>query len=330
VAAALGALVLGLVAIATADRGPAVWDRAAITFRESPASAGPPAVGALLPDATGVALPLRAGSLRFAVIGDAGRGDATQRELGAEMARWHERVGFTFVLMLGDNMYLPGAPEDFTKAFEEPYRALLDAGVTFYAANGNHDPPAILTYPRFNMNGRRYYSFTRSEGLLAPLIGRTVRFVAIDSVNLDRAQLDWLRQELGQSDSDWEICFFHHPIYTSGRYALQAARLRRHLEPVLVQYGAHVALAGHEHFYERIVPQRGILHFISGGGSIIRRADIQRTRLTSVGFDDDSHFLLMEIAGEELFFQAIGRTGQTIDAGVIRRLERPRPPPSLR
>ena len=37
-----------------------------------------------------------------------------------------------------------------------------------------------------------------------------------------------------------------------------------------------------------------------------------------------------EISGDDLYFQAISRTGQTIDSGRIERLERPKPPPSIR
>ena len=83
------------------------------------------------------------------------------------MARWRERFDFSFVLMLGDNMYAAGTPEDYAARFERPYKTLLDAGVMFYAANGNHDPPNILNYPLYNMRGNRYYTFTRSEGALA-------------------------------------------------------------------------------------------------------------------------------------------------------------------
>ena len=279
--------------------------------------------------ADGLALPKKLGSLRFAVIGDVGRGDLAQIDTAGEMARWHERFDFSFVLMLGDNMYAAGTPEDYAARFERPYKPLLDAGVMFYAANGNHDPPNILTYAPYNMNGQRYYTFTKTEGPLGPVAARTVRFFALDTINLDPEQLAWLRRGLAASETDWEICFFHHPLYTSGRYRFDASRRRLTLEPVLVQYGAHVVLAGHEHFYERIFPQRGVMHFTSGAGGALRVGDIRPSRLTAAGFDDDTHFLLMEISGDELHFQAISRTGKTIDAGRFNRMERRRAPPTI-
>ncbi len=288
-----------------------------------------PAIEPLAAGQDGLALPKKLSSLRFAGVGDVGRGDPKQYDTAAELARWRERFDFSFVLMLGDNMYAAGTPEDYAARFERPYKTLLDAGVVFHAARGNHDPPGIVNYAPYNMNGNRYYSFTKKEGPLGPVASRTVRFVAIDTVNLDGAQLAWLRTELAASDTDWEICFYHHPLYTSGRYGFAASRLRRVLEPIFIQYGVDVGLAGHEHFYERVAPQRGVVYFISGAGGALRPGDIRPSSLTVAGFDEDTHFILMEIAGDDLFFQTVSRTGQTVDSGHITRLTHARPPPSI-
>ncbi len=295
-----------------------------------PPAKGLPVIEPSTFDDNGLALPKKLGSLRFAVIGDVGRGDRAQYDTAAEMTRWRQNFDFSFVLMLGDNMYAAGTPEDYAARFERPYKALLDAGVVFYAANGNHDPVNILTYGPYNMNGNRYYWFKKTEGPLGPIAQRTVRFFAIDTVNLDSAQMAWLRRYMGESDSDWEICFYHHPLYTSGRYSAQSLRTRRLLEPIFVQYGADLALAGHEHFYERLIPQRGVVYFTSGAGGALRVGDIRQTNLTAAGFDTDTHFMLIEISGDELYFQSISRTGQTIDSGHFKRLEHPEAPPSIK
>ena len=306
--------VLVWLAVSTGALSPGRKDTGANAGTVAPA----PIVTALVPDAeSGLALPKKLGSLRFAVMGDVGRGDDAQYGTAAEMARWRERFDFSFVLMLGDNMYAAGTPDDYAARFERPYQPLLEKGVTFFAANGNHDPPNILDYPLYNMHGNRYYTFARSEGALAQ---RKVKFFAVDTVMLDSVQLAWLRRELGASDDGWEIVFFHHPLYTSGRYSAGALRIRRVLEPVFRQFGADVALAGHEHVYERLVPQGGILYFTSGAGGALRVGDVHRSYLTAAAFDTDTHFMLMEISGNDLYFQTISRTGQTIDSGHIERL----------
>jgi hypothetical protein len=266
-----------------------------------------------------LALPLRDGSIRFAVIGDSGRGDRAQQEVADQMAAWRTKFPFDFVLMLGDNIYDSHTPRDYELKFERPYQALRDQGVTFHAAIGNHDDSAQIFYAPFNMGGRRYYTFRRNERRLAGIAGAGVRFFALDSRSLDPEQLEWLRRELTASGTAWKICFLHHPLYTSGRYRGTARSLRLPLEPILVEGDVDVVLAGHEHVYERLRPQHGISYFVSGAAGSLRRGDLQPSAVKARGFDEDYHFMLMEVSGNELFFQAISRTGLTIDAGVIAR-----------
>jgi 3',5'-cyclic AMP phosphodiesterase CpdA len=257
--------------------------------------------------------------VKFAVIGDSGRGTPPQHEVARQMVVWREQFPYDLVLMLGDNIYDSHTPEDYVAKFEAPYKALLDAGVTFRASIGNHDDAAQIHYEKFNMGGQRYYSFRRSEvSLEGGVAGAGVRFFALDSRTLDDAQLEWLRQGLKGSGSRWKLVFFHHPIYTSGRYDAGARTLRAALEPILVDGDVDVVLSGHEHFYERTLPQRGILYFVSGAAGSLRPDDIRQTPLTARGFDSDYSFMLMEATGDELYFQAISRRGRTIDAGVIR------------
>lgn len=290
------------------------------------ARSAPPTVMELRPAPGALALPKKPGSVRMAVIGDSGRGDAAQHAVARQLVAWREQFPFDLVLMLGDNIYDSHTAADYRAKFEEPYKPLLDTGVTFQAAIGNHDDSNQIYYDRFNMGGQRYYSFRRSErSLQGGLAGAGVRFWALDSRTLDPEQLAWLRKGMTASGSRWRIVFFHHPIYTSGRYASAARSLRRALEPILVEGQADVVLAGHEHFYERTHPQRGIFYFISGAAGSLRRGDINQTPLTARGFDTDYSFMLMEVAGDELYFQAISRAGETIDAGVLTKGRAPRP-----
>lgn len=267
-----------------------------------------------------LALPLNNGSVRFAVIGDSGRGDQAQNDIARQMVAWHAKFPFDFVVMLGDNIYPPHGPDDFTTKFEQPYRTLLEQGVTFYAAIGNHDLDLELNYAKFNMEGRRYYTFRRNERRPEGLVGAGVRFFVLDSRSLDPDQLAWLGDQIGRSGTDWKICYLHHPIYTSGRYSNTARLLRLALEPILVNGDIDVVLSGHEHFYERMHPQHGITYFISGGAGSLREGDIRRpSAIMARGFDTDFHFMMMEVSGDTLYFQAISRTGETIDAGSITR-----------
>lgn len=280
----------------------------------------PPTVTELTPASGALALPKKSGSIRMAVIGDSGRGDAAQHEVARQLVAWRQQFPFELVLMLGDNIYDSHTAADYRSKFEEPYKALLDAGVTFQASIGNHDDSNQMFYDKFHMGGQRYYSFRRFErSLQGALVRGGARFWALDSRTLDPDQLDWLLKGLKGSGSRWKIVFFHHPLYTSGRYAAGGNSLRRALEPILVEGDADVVLSGHEHFYERTHPQRGIVYFISGAAGSLRRGDITRTELTARGFDSDYSFMLLEVTGDELYFQAISRAGVTVDAGMLRK-----------
>jgi predicted phosphodiesterase len=259
-----------------------------------------------------VTLPLIPDSVRFGVIGDSGTGARPQYEVAQRLAECHARFPFTFVIMLGDNLYGSERPQDYARKFEVPYKPLLDAKVDFYAALGNHDDPTQRMYQPFNMNGERYYTFTKGP----------VEFFVLDSNYLDPKQADWLRRQLSESRSPWKIAYFHHPLYSSGGRHGSETDLRAILEPLFVEYGVSVVFAGHEHFYERIRPQKGITYFTSGGAAKLRAGNIRKTPLTAAGFDRDRSFMLVEIAGDTLYFEAISRTGQRVDAGTVPRRDR--------
>jgi hypothetical protein len=86
-----------------------------------------------------------------------------------------------------------------------------------------------------------------------------------------------------------------------------------------VKHGVNVVFAGHDHVYERIKPQKGIYHFVSGAAGQLRRGNMDPSDETAAYFDQDQSFMLLEIAGSQLFFQAVSRTGKTVDSGAIAR-----------
>ena len=159
------------------------------------------------------------------------------------------------------------------------------------------------------MRGDRYYTFKM----------KNARFFSLDSNYMDPKQLDWLENELRTSNSAWKIAYFHHPLYSSGATHGPSVDLRKVIEPLFIRYGVNVAFSGHEHFYERLKPQNGIHYFISGSAGQLRRDDIRPSNVDAVGFDKDNSFMLVEIAGDKLYFQTISRIGQSVDSGVIER-----------
>jgi predicted phosphodiesterase len=283
---------------------PAVY---AATIAASTASSGQPAGEGVPVQPGGLTLPLKPNSVRFGVIGDSGTGDRNQYEVAEQMAKYHEKFPFDFVIMLGDNLYGGDKPRDFDQKFERPYKALLDAGVKFYASLGNHDNPNERFYKPFNMSGERYYAFKKGN----------VGFFALDGNYMSPQQLNWVNQQLESTDSAWKICFFHQPLYSDGKFHGPDLDLRTRLEPLLQKYGVNVVFSGHEHIYERIMPQHGIYYFVLGNSGELRLHNLRPSAEMTKGFDTDRDFMLVEIAGDELYFQAISRTGQTVDSDTF-------------
>jgi hypothetical protein len=263
-------------------------------------------------------LPNREDSLKFLVLGDFGTGDRPQYQLGEQMDKLRARFPYQLVITVGDNIYGGERPQDMKRKFEDPYKPILDAGIKFYASLGNHDDRAQARYKLFNMEGRTYYTMKAPK--------EDVRFFALESDYPKPEQIAWLEKEMDSSGEAWKIPYFHHPLYSSGETHGSHPELREVLEPIFLKHGVTVVFTGHDHFYERVKPQKGITHFVAGSGGKLRRGNINRSSgLSAVGFDTDQVFLAVEIAGDELFFNAISRTGETIDSGVIARRKDSRP-----
>jgi len=260
-------------------------------------------------------MPAERGAIVFALIGDSGSGDLPQEQVAQAMLSYFSTARrFPFVLMLGDNLY----DDDYTGEFLTPYKALLDRGVTFYAAIGNHDRDQEIHFKPFNMKDRDYYSFD---------IGN-IRFVALNSNHpRDPVQLKWFDNVFADAGTKWRIVFFHHPLYSSGQHAAESRDvIRPALESALVKNRVNVVFSGHEHLYERVAPQQNIHYFVSGGGGRnlygVHRSDFDEVAVSQ------HHFMVVEINGDRLLFEAITPQQKLLDCGVIFRTDdaRQKPP----
>lgn len=254
-----------------------------------------------------ITLPATKDSVKFAIIGDTGSGTDKQQQIADMMARYRTVFPFEFVLMMGDNLYGEEDSKDYVKKFESVYKVLLDAKLKFYATLGNHDEANQRLYEHFNMDGKEYYSFKKGNAT----------FYALNSNYMDKKQVEWLENELSKNNSEWKICFFHHPPYSSGKAHGPDKQLREVIEPIFVKHGVKVVFSGHEHFYERLKPQKGIYYFISGAGGKLRTGGVRISQVSEKSYDRDMHFMLIEIVDDKMYFQVISRTGRTVDSGTL-------------
>jgi len=256
-----------------------------------------------------VALPNAKDSFKFAVLGDFGTGSREQYGIGEAMAKLHETFPYETVFTVGDNLYGSQRAKDFERKFEIPYKPLLEAGVKFYAALGNHDIREQPSYKLFNMEGKLFYTVKPTD---------TIKFFMLDTTYPTPEQYEWIEKELTASTEEWKIVVFHHPLYSSGGRHGSDLALREKLEPLFVKQNVSVVLQGHDHFYERIKPQKGIVYFVAGSGGKLRKGDIdERSGLTAKGFDTGLAFMAAEITGNHMYFNAITTDGSVVDSGII-------------
>jgi hypothetical protein len=258
-------------------------------------------------------LPNQPDSFKFVALGDSGTGDKAQYELADQMAALRGRFKYDVVLLLGGNVQGGERPKDFVNKFEAPYKRLLEGGVAFHAVLGDEDSRDRRFYKNFNMNAQPHYAFEPRPG---------VQFFALESSNLANEQVEWLEAKFKDSKSGWKVVYLHHPLYSSARRHRSGAAPGQRLEPLFLKYNVSVVLGAHENVYERTKPQNGVTYFVVGSGGKVRKGDIDRNSGLSAGsFDTDLAFLAAEIIGDRLYFNAISRTGETVDSGVLTRRE---------
>ena len=212
--------------------------------------------------------------------------------------------------MLGDNFYGPQGAADLENKFARPYRPLLDAGVTFRAALGNHDDLATINYPPINMEGRRYYTYVRRE--------RAVRGAGHQRAGRGAADLGPDHAAAGASNPGKSrtstIRCTATPAVT-GRTSTFGCCWSR----CCCEFGVQVVFSGHDHVYERLKPQRGIQYFVAGSGGQLRKGDFRartpRPRAsTRTRPSCSSRFPAMTFTSRPCPGRAL-----TVDSGVIRR-----------
>lgn len=289
-------------------------NRFLLSRRQALASIGAIAAGTLIRPASIFGMTPAKKSLKFTVLGDWGTGDGKCGGIAAQILRTHTTSPLDFVIAAGDNIYPDGSGRRFVKNFEEPFAGLLREQVKFYAVLGNHDVRDgrhdQRQYSLFNMGGHTYYTVKKGDGL--------AEFFMLDSTDFDTLQTSWLEAALKESTAKWKIAVFHHPIYSSAGMHGSSTRLRKVLEPLFVKYGVRAVFSGHDHTYERTSLQQGIQYFVTGAGGKVRRGDIDLSSpFRAFSYDEDNHFMEIEVEERQISFKAISRSGLVIDSGNI-------------
>jgi predicted small lipoprotein YifL len=103
--------------------------------------------------------PTAVNAKNFVVLGDWGAGLDSSDRVADRLCKWRKKHPFDLVLTTGDNIYPSGSASDFEDNFFDPFSCLLDHGVRWRSALGNHDVitdngQPELDEPAFGMKAR--------------------------------------------------------------------------------------------------------------------------------------------------------------------------------
>jgi tartrate-resistant acid phosphatase type 5 len=252
--------------------------------------------------------------VRFAVIGDYGRGGQAEADVAELVKSWEP----DFIITTGDNNYPVGAREtidqnigQFYHEFIYPYQGEYGPGGDtnrFFPTLGNHDWDSEGAQPYFDYftlpGNERYYDF----------VWGTVHLFAVDGdsrepdgVGSSSIQATWLKEQLAASTTPWQVVYTHQSPYSSGAHG-SVTWMRWPFQ----EWGADVLLSGHDHSYERILLD-GFPYIINGlgGGAIYNfQTPVEGSQ---VRFNDDHGAMLIQADEERMQFEFVTRGGQVVD-----------------
>lgn len=177
------------------------------------------------------------------------------------------------VAPLGDLQYPAGSLADFQGSFERTWGRFRDR---MRPAVGNHEYGTPGAAGHFTYFGAR--AGQPGEGWYSYELGRWHVVVLNSNCEVVRCgrgspQQRWLGADLAAHPRRCTLAYGHHPRFSSGLHGSDDA-----LAPLwrtLARGGVDIALAGHDHDYERFAPQtadgrldpaRGIVQFVVGTG----------------------------------------------------------------
>ena len=257
--------------------------------------------------------------VRMAVLGDNGSGGRQALAVAARMARTYEQRPFGAVVLLGDISYYGSITQRWKEVFLRPLGPLIDAGVRFDLAIGNHDT-ALERNDAAAEEINDHLRLLGTPGEFYKVSHGPVDLFVLDSSmpgmlgTLAADQLDWLDVALAESSNQWRLVALHHPLYSSGTHGSTIA-VRDALEPILTRHRVDLVLTGHDHDYERTHPQDGVTYVVSGGGCKTTR--VGRSAFTAYS-ERTLQFLTIDVEGDRLEATCIRPDGTVADRFELR------------
>ena len=236
----------------------------------------------------------------------------------------------TEVFTVGDNAYPSGnegVDRDFPRCFAPSWGSPRILRV-IHPSPGNHDFDSGSGAPYFGYFGSRagpvgrgYYSYDVGSWHVVSL--NSELYFAAGTQAQARAQEAWLRRDLAANGAKCTIAYYHRPAFSSGKYG--DTQEVRPLWKILYDGGADLVLNGHEHNYERFLPQNaaGVADSVNGveeiivgtGGGELRGVRYPLAANSVVEIHGHFGVLKLSLGIDEYRFAFIDTAGRVWDTG---------------
>ncbi len=218
----------------------------------------------------------------------------------------------TMVLHAGD--WVEGDTEAYwtSQWYNYTWTNIVNAtsNMPFMGTIGNHESGAgvFMKYRPFPFVAARYFSFDYGPVHVAVVDQYT-------TYTSGSAQYNWLHTDLTNSTKPWKIIVLHQPGWSCDGGHPNDTTVQGTIQPLCVDHGVQIVLAGHVHYYSRAVVS-GVQHVTSGGGGAPLYTPLTgQPNVVSVTKSLD--VVKVAISGNTLTGTAISSTGTVLDTFTV-------------
>ncbi|MGW4057453.1 discoidin domain-containing protein [Amycolatopsis sp. NPDC004747] len=233
-------------------------------------------------------------------------------------AKLVENMNPAAVITMGDNQYDEPTLSDFKNYYDKTWGKFKN--IT-HPIPGNHESYSKFTgYEQYfgaiaKPQGQRYYSWEMGNW----------HFIALDSNDFvthdefaEPPQITWLKQDLANNKKGCVAAYYHHPRWSSGDHGDNTDSTE--LWNLLVANKVDLVLNGHDHDYERFVPQNadgkadasGPVEIVGGSGGA-NLYDLSPAHPTTAKLLKTFGVLKLSMTDTSFQTQLIGVDGKVLD-----------------
>jgi hypothetical protein len=234
-------------------------------------------------------------------------------------AKLVENLAPAAVITMGDNQYDEPTLADFKNYYDKTWGKFKN--IT-HPVPGNHESYSGFTgYDQYfgaiaKPHGQRYYSWEMGNW----------HFIALDSNDFvthdefaEPPQITWLKQDLASNTKGCVAAYYHHPRWSSGDHGDNTDSTE--LWNLLVADKVDLVLNGHDHDYERFVPQNadgkadasGPVEIVGGSGGA-GLYDLKSAHPTTAKLLKTFGVLKLSMTDTSFQTQLIGVDGKVLDS----------------